>query len=150
MRPGFSRALVARFDVGHDLAVRRVDDKAEARVGPSTLKLALERQGVQEKLASPLLVKHVVRAVGVVRVDDNGDCIVAVVLLHARELERDDVLYVCLSPVQGGELHAELVAGGNLGVELDPLLSVLAPVVVVQRAVRTAAVKVDVAAGRHW
>eukprot|EP00966_Prymnesium_polylepis_P185054 4289079-Prymnesium_polylepis.1 len=88
MRPGFSP--VARFDVGHDLAARRVDDEGEARVGPSALKLALERQGV---LVIALLVEHVVCAVGVVRVDDYGDRIGAVVLLHAREFERDDVLH---------------------------------------------------------
>jgi hypothetical protein len=62
--------------------------------------------------------------------------VVAVVLLHARELQGDDVLHVWLSPVQRGELHAEVVAGGNLGVELDQLVSVLAPVVAAQRAVR--------------
>ena len=94
-------------------------------------------------------MEHVVRAVGVVRVDDDGDRIVAVVLLHARELQGDDVLHVWRSPIQAGELHAELVAGGSLRVELDPLVSVLAPVVAAQRAVRTAAVKVDVVAGRH-
>ena len=51
--------------------------------------------------------------------------------------------------IKGRELHAVGVAVGCLGVELDPLSPVFAPVVAAERPVRAAAVDVEVTAVSH-